>query len=318
MDRYVLCRRLIRFGICLAFCLLLPLLALAEKGTVVDTASLRLRKSPSTSADIIGSIPKGTELELLTSTDDWYKVKYNGKTGYVMSKYIKKSGSSKSSTKTYTDKPTTNTLKPGASGDNVRRLQTRLKELGYYKDEIDGKYGDAVKEAVKKYQRKKGLYADGICGKDTMSSLYPDNKYGKEADVSYKTEQLDWFSNVRKIPKGATFDVKDCLTGRVFRCKRWSGANHMDTEPLTKEDTAIMLQCYGGKWSWNRRPVLVKYNGHVYAGSMNGMPHGTTTISYNNFDGHFCIHFYQSKTHGTKRVDQDHQNAVKKAMKYTW
>ena len=51
---------------------------------------------------------------------------------------------------------------------------------------------------------------------------------------------------------------------------------------------------------------------------MNGMPHGTQTIKDNNFDGHFCIHFYGSKTHGTKKVDEMHQNCVAEAMKHTW
>ena len=62
----------------------------------------------------------------------------------------------------------------------------------------------------------------------------------------------------------------------------------------------------------------MKYNGHVYAASMNGMPHGTDMISGNNFDGHFCIHFHKSKTHGTDKVDAVHQNCVDLAMKYTW
>jgi len=62
----------------------------------------------------------------------------------------------------------------------------------------------------------------------------------------------------------------------------------------------------------------VKYNGHVYAASMNGMPHGTTTISNNNFAGHFCIHFYGSKTHESNKVDPDHKAAEAAAMKYTW
>jgi len=51
---------------------------------------------------------------------------------------------------------------------------------------------------------------------------------------------------------------------------------------------------------------------------MNGMPHGTATISNNGFDGHFCIHFYKSKTHGTGLVDDEHQNCVEQAMNYSW
>ena len=91
----------------------------------------------------------------------------------------------------------------------------------------------------------------------------------------------------------------------------------MDTEPLTAEDTAIMKEIYGGAWSWDRRAILVKYDGHVYAASMNGMPHGTSTID-NGFDGHFCVHFTGSKTHGTDRVDEDHQAAVAQATQYSW
>ena len=94
----------------------------------------------------------------------------------------------------------------------------------------------------------------------------------------------------------------DCKTGKKFTAKRWSGANHLDAEPLTADDTKVMKAIYGGSWSWTRRAILVKYNGHVYAASMNGMPHEDNTITGNNFDGHFCIHFTGSKTHGTKKV----------------
>lgn len=130
---------------------------------------------------------------------------------------------------------------------------------------------------------------------------------------------LDWFrDNVSaKIPKGAVFTVKDVRTGKTFVCKRWSGYNHIDAEPKTARDTAIMRSIYG-TWSWRRRPILILYRGHVYAASMNGMPHGTGTISNNNFAGHFCIHFKNSKTHGTKRVDPDHQSCVRTASRYTW
>ncbi len=111
--------------------------------------------------------------------------------------------------------------------------------------------------------------------------------------------------------------MKDIKTGKVFTVKRWSGYNHIDAEPLTSSDTSTMKSIYG-HWSWKRRSVLVKYNGHVYAASMNGMPHGTTTIKNNGFPGHFCIHFYGSKTHGTKHVDETHQNCIAIAMNYQW
>lgn len=207
------------------------------------------------------------------------------------------------------------TSKKGNSGKNVLALQQALKIKGYYKAPINSKYDDNTVAAVKAFQKSKGLTQDGVAGNATIKALFGKNA----ADYTYTTEKLDWFNGGSSvIPKGATFKVKDVNTGKVFTCKRWSGANHMDTEPLTAEDTAIMKAIYGGSWSWDRRAILVMYNGHVYAASMNGMNHGTTTIADNNFDGHFCIHFYNSRTHETDRVDEDHQAAVARAMKATW
>ncbi|MFS8501624.1 MAG: hypothetical protein FWJ59_07465, partial [Caldicoprobacter sp.] len=58
-------------------------------------------------------------------------------------------------------------------------------------------------------------------------------------------------------------------------------------------------------------PIIVQVNGKKMAASMNGMPHGGSTIANNNFAGHFCIHFYGSRTHGTNRVDPEHQAAIR-------
>ncbi|MBO6093504.1 MAG: peptidoglycan-binding protein, partial [Oscillospiraceae bacterium] len=131
------------------------------------------------------------------------------------------------------------------------------------------------------------------------------------------TETLNWFKHPDTIPHHATFKVKDIKTGKIFSVKRWTGVNHADCEPASASDTKIMKSIYG-HWSWKRRPILVKYNGHVYAASMNGMPHGTQTIKDNNFNGHFCIHFNGSKTHGSKKVDSAHQSCVKTALKHEW
>ena len=71
-----------------------------------------------------------------------------------------------------------------------------------------------------------------------------------------------------------------------------------------------MKSLYDGVWSWTRRAVWVEITGTYVAASINGMPHGYSLIEGNNMDGHTCIHFLNSKTHGTKRVDEAHQNAV--------
>lgn len=244
--------------------------------------------------------------------------------------------SSSSSSKSASKYPTVDSIdeigsapKPtrsGDSGSDVAKLQQALNVLGYYNGAIDGSYGTGTENAVKNFQRKRSMKADGIAGSATIRVLFgssasssSSSSSSKSESKKYTTKTLDWFDDnvTRVIPKNAKFTIKDVKTGKTFEAVRWSGVNHMDTEPRTAEDTAIMKSIYGGSWSWTRRPILILYNGNVYAASMNGMPHGTSTID-NNFDGHFCIHFLNSKTHGTKKVDPDHQACVKTAGKATW
>lgn len=53
-------------------------------------SSLRLREDPSTSASIVTTLNKGVAVAILdnTSTEGWFKISYNGKTGYVSSDYM--------------------------------------------------------------------------------------------------------------------------------------------------------------------------------------------------------------------------------------
>lgn len=62
-------------------------------------------------------------------------------------------------------------LRQGASGGEVKELQRRLKNWGYYSGAVDGIYGKATVEAVKAFQRKNGLYADGVAGIETYKAL---------------------------------------------------------------------------------------------------------------------------------------------------
>lgn len=62
-------------------------------------------------------------------------------------------------------------LKRGSRGSTVRTVQTKLKNWGYYKGAVDGIYGSQTVSAVKYFQRRNGLTADGIVGKRTAAAL---------------------------------------------------------------------------------------------------------------------------------------------------
>ena len=62
-------------------------------------------------------------------------------------------------------------LRQGASGGEVKELQRRLKEWGYYNGAVDGIYGKGTVAAVKAFQKKNGLTADGVEGIETYKAL---------------------------------------------------------------------------------------------------------------------------------------------------
>lgn len=59
----------------------------------------------------------------------------------------------------------------GSSGSEVTAIQKRLKNWGYYKGAVDGIYGSETQKAVKSFQRKNGLTADGVAGSATLAAM---------------------------------------------------------------------------------------------------------------------------------------------------
>ena len=164
--------------------------ATTRKGYVnISDGYLNIRKSASSTADVVAQLSQGTALTIMSTSGDWYKVSFtlNGSTltGYGHKDYIKIG--------TYTP-PTTDqpeepekekcpyaepsvTLQQGHAGDNVKWLQWYLCKLGYLKEsDIDGDFGPTTLSAVKKFQTDKNLDVDGLVGSGTRAALK--NAYG--------------------------------------------------------------------------------------------------------------------------------------------
>ncbi|PEW86967.1 peptidase M24 [Bacillus cereus] len=56
---------------------------------VVNATSLRVRTGPATYHSVIGGVLNGTKLNVVGSEGSWFKVNYQGKTGYVSSEFVK-------------------------------------------------------------------------------------------------------------------------------------------------------------------------------------------------------------------------------------
>lgn len=59
----------------------------------------------------------------------------------------------------------------GSRGEDVRRIQQKLSQWGYYDGPIDGVFGQDTYEAVVRFQKKNGLKADGVAGSDTLEAM---------------------------------------------------------------------------------------------------------------------------------------------------
>jgi N-acetylmuramoyl-L-alanine amidase len=56
-------------------------------------------------------------------------------------------------------------------GDDVSELQVQLLEIGYAPARADGRFGPSTAAALKSFQRDYGVFADGVCGPETLRAL---------------------------------------------------------------------------------------------------------------------------------------------------
>ena len=207
-------------------------------------------------------------------------------------------------------------IKKGNKGNDVKVIQSKLKDLGFLSGSVDGIFGPNTEKAVKAFQKSAGLKDDGIVGTKTIAALGVDLKKDEctvNDHVHGTARNMDWWTiGIQQIfAVGVVATITDVDTGISWKEKRFAGKNHADIQPLTKEDTAKLKKVYG-HWSWKRRAVFVTINGENYAASIHGMPHGGSNLS-NNFPRHHCCHFLNSRTHGSDKIDANHQKMVAKA-----
>ena len=234
------------------------------------------------------------------------------------------------------------------SREQLKKVQTALKNQGLYKGKIDGISGKLTNSAVKQFQQKNGLSATGTIDAATeakitalAASAVPSRGAASVAKTAAgknaKIEMLDWWKEANKVFSiGTTAKVTDVGTGKSFKIVRTYGGNHADCEAATLEDSKIIKSIWGGSWSWSRRPIIIEIDGRRLAASMAAMPHAGVDsqpankilnkrsqgygrgynldkVKNNGMDGVFDVHFLNSRTHGTNKVDANHQKAVKKA-----
>lgn len=81
-------KKLKRVFVITLFMLLLIINGVYAETGKVNTNTVRVRENASTSSEIITNVYKNDEVEIIEKEGDWYKVKVEGKTGYVKSDFL--------------------------------------------------------------------------------------------------------------------------------------------------------------------------------------------------------------------------------------
>ncbi|MBE5792354.1 MAG: hypothetical protein E7322_09400 [Clostridiales bacterium] len=123
------------------------------------------------------------------------------------------------------------TLESGDSGEEVRKLQKRLIELGYLTGSADGKFGSGTKDAVKAFQAAVGIKQTGVANAETQRELYADT-------APKKGESFDKYVIVNKT---ATVIAPSTVVYDSVSNKKSIGTLY--------EGTEIMLLRASGDWA---------------------------------------------------------------------
>ena len=81
--------------------------------------------------------------------------------------------------------------KYGSRSEEVRQIQTKLKQWGYYFGSVDGIYGTQTQDAVIKFQKKNGLRVDGIAGPETLAAIGISSSSGSSGSTGASTSDVN-------------------------------------------------------------------------------------------------------------------------------
>ena len=207
--------------------------------TVIDY--VKLRKVAQTEGEVILTIPAGSVVTVYDRTSNGFaKVKYDGKTGYCVDTHINLANIPAPTPQPGAEKYTE--LKNGSEGASVTALQSALAELGYLEEEdVDGKFGSKTEEALKVFQKRNGLTQDGIASQDLQLKLYEDTPKDTRGYRQY----------VRTVPPVAGAVIREKSKGEPVtklqtRLKEL-GYYKGELTGVCDEDTVAAIKLFEGK-----------------------------------------------------------------------
>lgn len=183
----------------------------------ISGTGVRLRSGAGTNNSIICTLTNGAKMPITGASGNWYKVSYNGKTGYVSADYVKVSvGSSAASTPTPTPTPNTNNassgLKGAVIGTSVRMRSepnTNCATLGYYSNGVTMTVLGSVKDWYKVSYNGKTGYISAQYFRVTPDESYTSAKSGtvSGSNVRFRMGPSTDFASLGTLNKGTSVKV---------------------------------------------------------------------------------------------------------------
>ena len=218
-------------------------------------------------------------------------------------------------------------IKKDDYGTNVVLIQQRLVDLGYLNFRTTGTFGDMTKDAVQSFQRRNEITPrSGEIDEVTYQALFSKNIVRVSSSpvvprvagprlVNPTTfgELTPWSQVKGEFAVGATVNITDLYTGYTFAVKRTGGESHAKVQAVSVEDHANYVKCFGGSYTWEKRPVLVVLGGKTYAASLFGMPNEASTLSPNKSEmmpGSTELYFFESTSDIGGIEDVEHTTNV--------
>jgi peptidoglycan hydrolase-like protein with peptidoglycan-binding domain len=140
-------------------------------GSDTTTVTVTVTSTPTTTEPSAETTAAVTELQQVMTDLGYYDGPIDGVYGDATTEGVKKMQTDLGVTADGVYGPTTHDALKGKGKSIVMELQTELQTYGYYDGEIDGDYGQATQDAVKKLQTDLGVTADGKFGSETADAF---------------------------------------------------------------------------------------------------------------------------------------------------
>lgn len=211
-------------------------------------------------------------------------------------------------------------LEKEQEGSGVVILQQRLVDLGYLHFRATGYFGEMTKTALQSFQERNALAETGVLDSDSYVKLFSKDVVRASAGTAVNRvtgprllavaqaygELIAWKEINPVFAQGTKATVQDLYTGYTYDVIRTGGVNHADVQPASEDDYLVYLKCFGGSFTWEKRPAVVEINGKQYAASVFGYPNVGDKSPYCSLEGDICIYFYESASDIGGIADAEH------------